>query len=501
MKRKGLILVAAIGVLAACDGFKEAMTAHVDVVARAGSQELSVPRLAELLGSSRFPLRKDVAKVVTDIWVDYQLLGHAAAADDSLGEQKLIDKAMWAQIANERVRKFYDQVSKGWTAPDSATEAAYNQGELLAARHILLVVPPQGLSTAAKDSIRRKAEQIQKEATPANFASLAEKYSQDPGSAKKGGYLGVFPRGVMVPEFEQAVLALKPGQISPVIKTQFGYHIIMRSPYADVKNDFAEAYKEHYQMSAESTFLAKVEQNGKVSVKPDAYAKVKEIAQDPKAHTEDDAVLATSSAGDLTASRFVQWIQAFPPQARVTQQLAMADSNSINGFVKNIVRNELLLKETDSAKVQLSPDEQKQLDDAYRGMIIEAWNGLQISPPSLADSGKTVAERERVAAGRIEDYLDRLLSGKAQLVDVPVPLETALRSKYDSKVNEAGLDRAVERATQIRATLDSTRQAQQPQSAVPMPGRPQMVVPGTTPPGAHPAPAKPQGKADGTKKP
>ncbi len=72
------------------------------------------------------------------------------------------------------------------------------------------------------------AEQVKsKIANGESFAKLAEEYSID-GSRRQGGDLGLFSRGVMVREFEEAAFRLKIGEVSPVVKTQFGYHIIKR---------------------------------------------------------------------------------------------------------------------------------------------------------------------------------------------------------------------------------------------------------------------------------
>lgn len=93
--------------------------------------------------------------------------------------------------------------------------------------HILLTVPADA-NSQAKAKIKAQAEKILAEvkANPSKFAALAEKYSQDPISAKNGGDLGYFGKGVMTKPFEDAAFGLKPGQISGIVETQYGYHIL-----------------------------------------------------------------------------------------------------------------------------------------------------------------------------------------------------------------------------------------------------------------------------------
>jgi len=95
--------------------------------------------------------------------------------------------------------------------------------ETVNASHILLKVEDPSKDAAAKS----RAEEVLKQVNAGgDFAELARKYSEDTGSAQQGGNLGSFPRGRMVSEFDNAAFALKPGEVSGLVKTQFGYHII-----------------------------------------------------------------------------------------------------------------------------------------------------------------------------------------------------------------------------------------------------------------------------------
>ncbi|HUO44360.1 MAG TPA: SurA N-terminal domain-containing protein [Burkholderiales bacterium] len=119
-------------------------------------------------------------------------------------------------VADDEVRQFYE-----------SNHARYAQDEQRRASHILIAVDAKA-DVAARQAARARAEQLlqQVRRSPAQFAELARKNSQDPGSAAQGGDLGWFPRGAMVKPFDETVFGMKPGQISDLVETQYGYHII-----------------------------------------------------------------------------------------------------------------------------------------------------------------------------------------------------------------------------------------------------------------------------------
>ena len=496
-------LAAATLVLTACEGLKEALTAHVDVAARAGSQELSVTRLGDLLGGAKIqvPVTRETAAIIADIWTGYQQLGYAAAHGDSLNDKKAIDKAMEPMVNAQRVNRFMDSLQKTFKV-DSGSEAAYNQaaGGLLAARHILIGFKNQGVpaTQAEKDSLKKKAEAVRAQVTPQNFADMAKKYSTDPTAPQNNGYLGVFNRGTMVPAFSNATAALKPGEISQPVETQFGYHIIQRVPYAEAQKDFSAQYAQSSVRIADSTYVAQLESSANVQVKDNAPAAIKEAAKEPTKHRDDKGTLATFKGGELTVGDFLGWMESVPPQQQIMQRIPQAPDSVLKPFVKQVAVQQLLLRRADSAKMQLPPEERANMYTSVAQLVQNIWNTLGVDPKMLADSAKSTAEKERLAASRVDAYLDRMMAGQAQPLTVPAPLKKLLDAKYESSVNPAGIDRAFERAQKVRTSADSARAASQPKSEVPLPGA------GGPPAGAQPQPQQPTPQTPppaGTKKP
>jgi peptidyl-prolyl cis-trans isomerase C len=134
---------------------------------------------------------------------------------NDLAVRKLMEtQVASAEATDAEVQTFYEN------NPDK-----FKQGEQVRASHILKLVDDKA-DAATKAKLKAEMDAILKRAKSGeDFAALAREYSQD-SSAQQGGDLGFFPRGQMVPAFDQAAFALKPGEISDVVTTQFGYHII-----------------------------------------------------------------------------------------------------------------------------------------------------------------------------------------------------------------------------------------------------------------------------------
>ena len=164
------------------------------------------------------------------------------------------------QISDADVQAYYSQ-----------HQAQYQVKEQVKVRHILIAVP-QGADAKTDQAAKAKADDLLKQIkNGGNFADLASKNSDDPGSKAAGGELGWLDRGRTVPEFDKVAFTLNPGQTSDVIKTQFGYHILQVEerktahlrPLSEVKAEIVPVLEQQRIGAAEQTFASQLATDAK----------------------------------------------------------------------------------------------------------------------------------------------------------------------------------------------------------------------------------------------
>jgi peptidyl-prolyl cis-trans isomerase C len=184
---------------------------------------------------------------------------------DTMAVNRMLEKEFETAIATSDadVRKFYDD-----------NKARFREPESMRASHILIRAD-QNADAAAKAKARAQLAGLEAQVKKgADFAALAKQHSQDPGSAQNGGDLGFFTRGQMVPPFEQAAFATKPGQVSGIVETPFGYHLIRvaeQKPgrdlgFDEVKGQIVEYMKQQLREQKSNAFIEQLRAKAKVEV-------------------------------------------------------------------------------------------------------------------------------------------------------------------------------------------------------------------------------------------
>jgi len=178
------------------------------------TNQMKMKSLTEL--SSEFPLsdsyladlqkfREDKLSIDLVTFTKDSIRKHIAVTPEEL------QKFLAVEVNKNRISSMYNDRKASLDKPEEVT-----------ARHIL--VRSEGKAEA---DVKAQIEKIAKEVTASNFAKMADKYTEDPSGKGKGGSLGAFARGMMVPEFDKVAFEQKVGTISAPVKTNFGYQLIL----------------------------------------------------------------------------------------------------------------------------------------------------------------------------------------------------------------------------------------------------------------------------------
>lgn len=262
-----------------------------NIVAKIGEKKITVSDLNRIIGyfdserqkilEKNPQLRETVLRQLLQSMVIVQLA--KSKGFDSIPEVKeQLNFFSDNFLANEFLKR---EVAQKVTIPEKDLKSYYDTHtnefktpEMIKARHILVKIDPAA-SEEDKKKAREKAEDILKKIKGGeDFAGLAADLSDDPGSKAKGGDLGFFPRGRMVKPFEDAAFSLKTGELSGIVETQFGFHIIKveerkepaTEPFEAVKESIRQKLLQDSVKTKVTEFIDNAMKDAKVEVFPEA---------------------------------------------------------------------------------------------------------------------------------------------------------------------------------------------------------------------------------------
>ena len=268
--------------------------AKEEILAKVGSHVLTMKQFQEQI--STLPPQLQMAMLqnpqlkeqLIERWVNVTLLGEKAKSlgldkdptviakiedvKNSILAQELLKKEIQAKVkvTEEEVKEYYEK-----------NKDKFKEPEQVRARHILIKVDPNADEKKWKEA-EEKAKEIKKRIEKGeDFAKLAKEFSDDPGTKNRGGELGFFTKGRMVPEFEAAAFALKPGEVSDPVKTVYGYHIIQtlekksakQKEFNQVKEQIRQMLKREKERKLMDKMIAELKKEHKVTINKELLTK------------------------------------------------------------------------------------------------------------------------------------------------------------------------------------------------------------------------------------
>ena len=470
-------VAATLATSTACDSFGQAMSAHKDVLARAGSHEFTIDKAASLFAANpRVPAQPDVVNAIANLWIDYTLLATAVAKDSTLNSINL-DPIIEPYIEQEVVWRLRDRVIQVDTAIDDARLRQMFEesgtGTQVRARHVLLRLPPDA-TPQQRDSVAQLANQIRDRARNGeDFAALAREFSQEPGAQQSGGDLGFFGRGQMVAPFEEAAFALQPGQVSDIVETPFGLHIIKveerkAGDFNALKASFREEAKNRLVQEAEQNYVKGLTDTMNIVVEPGSYEVVRELAGQQSASVSGRAArraLVSYKGGEVTAGEYARFLQRLQPQQR--QLIVNQPDDNLKQLLEGLARNEILVLEAKRQNLEVPQTEIDSVRNEIRNTLRTAVTEAQLTNLQPAQ-GQSLDE---VIQARVIALLEANVRGERPVIPLG-PLSYTLREEFGAQIFDRAVNETIQKVEQTRA-----------QNPIPQPN---IAPPGQNPPAGQP---------------
>ncbi len=467
--KRSLAVTACLGALAGCDSGSPGDR----IVARAGTHDFTVQDVVDLLAGAQFPNEGEVINALANFWVDYTLVAIAAQEDADLRNVDL-EPVLRPQFEREIIQLYRAESAQADTAiDDSSLRALWDESPVegrVHARHILLTLPDQA-TDEQRDSVFNAVNALKRRIEGGeSFSDLAIEFSQDPGSRPQGGDMGWFERGQMVRPFEEAAFALQPGEISDIVQTPFGFHLIRvderdTPDFESQRDDFRSQVIAQRLRSADSVFLAAVDADANVKVRDGALEVLRALGNAPWQPLNRRATkrtLVKYADGSLTAGDVQRFIQTRAPE--FAGQVQQAPDGPLETLLRDLARDQMLIKRASDSGIDIDPARRDSLIEVTREQLVQAADQLGIRRITPIQGESPSGAVERTVRGIIQSVLD----GSTNVIPLGV-VTASLRAEYDGRVMHAGILKAMERLDEVRGVQGAP--------PLPLPTAPDSVAP------------------------
>ena len=334
------------------------------------------------------------------------------------------------------------------------------------ASHILIQEQKDSLGkTVDSMATYEKAKQVlQRIKNGEDFAAVATEVSQDPGSAQKGGDLGYFDRRRMVQPFDSVAFLLKVGEVSDLVRTPFGWHVIKvidikgYEPFDKQKETLKGDFKRGPQFKSDYTkFLDKARKGFNFEIKEEGIVFLKSKLDTAKTFSQfnldslfspqdKETIIATYKDGKVSVADFVSYL------GRNRDFMAsIATTENLNTVINNSADNSILMKVAVKENVEKDPDYIAQLTEYENGLLSfkvdqeELWRNIKITPEELSayyESNKdkySFTDSNMVKTRPFDDVKSEIsnLLQQDRFKQLEMQYVENLKKKYPVKVNDA----------------------------------------------------------------
>lgn len=430
-----------------------------DTVARVEEWTLGEGRLAELLLLAQpFPLEKEAVHDLARHWVGAAALGWRAAAGDDLTGEEAFRESMWLELREALLAR--EREARLGSAIPEPGEEEFRRGRYVLVAHVLRRLGPE-TSEAERELQRRAAERLLARLRAGERWMDVVAESEDPVTRDRSGLLGVFERGELPPPLDRAAFGLQPGQVSSVIRSAEGFHVLYRPRWEEVADLYATRLRERLLAEADGASAEGLLARRGFEPERAAVAILRRAAEDPLPWLESDEVTASWDGERLEAGTVARYVAALPEASRA--EMTRAAEGALVSFLEDVAVREIRVVDARARGLTVGEETVARLRQQHADEVREWTERLGISAAPDAREG-------------LARYLERAVSRRVEVRSIPPLFEAWLLRGLDWSLVEAGVSGSLARARGMMEAAASSDVPGDTPSATPSPpgggGRP-----------------------------